>query len=194
MKTIKLKSLGLTGAEWIKRLEKKCKLSDYAKAILNSPDFKPAKKGTKYEITIVKVSDIGDKSYYTTKEIQKYASTKGYETTNAEVGCLLREVLRDKDIKALGVWYVTTFHTPIEAYGDPRFLGSDRFDEGDWLRTYWAGPDDDWSDHSAFAFGLPQVRTQSSEPENLPSDTQSLELRVSSIESDMEKIKKIINI
>jgi hypothetical protein len=66
---------------------------------------------------LVKISDIGSKSYYTTKEIREYASGKGYTPPSAEVACLLREKMSDRDIEALGVWYVVALHEPIKVGG-----------------------------------------------------------------------------
>jgi hypothetical protein len=45
----------------------------------------------------------------------------------------------------------------LEANGNPHLLNSNRNDEGDWLNTNWANPDNNWNDNGAFAFGLPQL-------------------------------------
>jgi len=153
-KTNSITTLGLTGSEWITRLEKKYKLSDYAKQVLNSPSFKLTKKS--YDIVIFTIKDIGDKLYYTTKEIEDYAFSKGYERLPVDAACVIREKFTDKDIEKLGLWYIVTMHESIEAYGGPHFLRADRDGGGGWLRTPWAYPGSFWYDFGAFAWSLPQ--------------------------------------
>ena len=48
------------------------------------------------------------------------------------------------------------FYT-FEVNGNPHFLGVNRNDDGRWLNTNWANPDNNWNDNGAFAWSLPQL-------------------------------------
>jgi len=180
---MKLTTLGLSGPQWIKRLEKKgYKISDYAKYIILSVDFKKArlKKGIEVNVNFVTVRDLG-KERATTQEIKDYARTQGYEIPTPEIALLLREAVSDEDIEALGGWYVAALHEPIkDSDGDPNVLFADRDGEGRWVNAGWDRPDGDWDAGGAFAFVVP-ASTSGISPS--PSEPLSLELRIEKIEA-----------
>lgn len=163
MKTLPVKTLGLTGPQWIMRLEKDgYRVSSYAKDVLNSPDYKPMKKGVQVELAFVSVKDMG-KEWATTAEIQAYAASKGYEMPTPEIALLVREAMSDADMEALGVWYVAVLHAPIkDADGDPRVLNADRGGGGRWVSACWGGPGRRWAARGAFAFLVPASSTETS--------------------------------
>ena len=45
----------------------------------------------------------------------------------------------------------------FEVDGNPRFLNANRNDDGRWLDTNWANPDDNWNDNGAFAWSFSQL-------------------------------------
>ena len=143
---------GTTGPEWIKRLKDKgfC-ISDYAKALLNSSDFKPT-SGITTEIAVLKGMLFSD-SERITKKIRAYADKQDLTTPNAEIACLVREQFTDKDIKAMGLYWVIIMHEPInDSDGGPRLFAVHRNDDGAWLDAFWDEPGHGWSHDYGFAF------------------------------------------
>lgn len=194
MKTITVKALGLTGPEWIERLEKnKYRLSSYAKDVLNSPDWERErmKKGEEVEVAFVSVKEMG-KSSATTKEIQEYAADKGYGIPKGELALLVGEAVSDKEIDKMGAWYIATLHSPIaDSGGDPLVLHSDRDGDGPWVGTYWDGPGGQWRGLGAFAFSVlakSALGTEEISSERL--ETESLEARVRALEEWRERVQQ----
>lgn len=146
---------GTTGPKWIKRLEKKgFRLSDYAKSVLRSPDFKPT-YGVTTEINILRGCLFEDRDRIT-KNIRDMALKRNLSTPNVEVGCLIRENFSDEDIEAMGLWWIVAMHEPIkDSDGDPYLLYAGRDNDGRWLRAYFDDPDDGWGRGSGFAFVIP---------------------------------------
>src|SRR3990167_9358199 len=132
---------GTTGPQWIERLEGKgFRLSDYAKSVLRSPDFKPT-SGVTTEIAILKGMLFADNDRIT-KKIRAEADKRKLTKSNAEVACLIRENFSDKEIEALGLWWIVAMHEPIkDSGGGPSLLGADGYDGGRWLvlktKTLW---------------------------------------------------------
>lgn len=197
MKTLKLTSNGLTGKSWTQELESKgCNVGMYAKQLLLSPDFKCSKKGTEYDIVIYDLEDLTDKDYITTKEVREKAQALGCKTPNAEIACLIRENMSDKEIKDMGMRYITVMHEPIEdSVRDPDLLCVNRNDDGRWLGTARDSSDFRWFRGAGFVFLAPQVGAQSSalgtssEPQTL-----TLESRVNALEELAERMIKALTI
>lgn len=153
---------GATGEQWIGRLESKgFRVSDCAKSILRSRDFKPTSVTT--EVAVLKgalftdneriTSNIRDKAY-------AGAFTKGRKLSdpNAELACLIREKFTDEEIEAMGLWRVVTMHEPIkDSYGGPLLLCAPRLGFGRGLYAYWDWPVGGWSRGGGFAFAFSQV-------------------------------------
>lgn len=177
----------LTGKQWIKRLEDKgYKISEYAKYILTSPDFKS--NPGEHKVEIIKSTDV--KECPTTREIREYANKKALYVPSPDLACAIRESVSDEDIKDMGLWYIITMHEPIkDSDGDPGLLLAGRGDDGRWLDAYWGKPDGGWGRDFGFAFVLSQVGTKDlvSKPS---SDTKSLELRVEKLEAWIESYTK----
>ena len=65
----------------------------------------------------------------------------------------VREVLSDKQMEELGIWYAAALHDPItDSDGNPNVLNTNRNDDGQWVNTYWDNPDNQWNDNGAFVF------------------------------------------
>lgn len=195
MKTITVTGTGLSGKEWIKRLEKKkYRIGTYARQLLDSPEYEKhrLKKGKKIEVQLVSVKDMG-KSVATTKEIQEYAASKGLEMPSAELALLIREAVSDTEMEAMGVWYIASLHEPIkDSDGNPSVLSVNRFDEGRWLYAYWGEPGDDWGDGGAFGFPLPASKSSALGSSALNLDTESLEARVKALEDFEKQVRSIL--
>jgi hypothetical protein len=151
---------GTTGPQWIERLKGKgFRLSDYAKSVLHSPDFKPT-SGVTTEIAILKSMLFKDCDRVTSN-IRDLAVQRKLTTPNAEVACLIRENFSDEDIEAMGLIWIVTMHEPIkDSGGGPRLLDAYRNDGGRWLDAYYDRHDRGWDRESGFAFVVSQVGPQ----------------------------------
>ena len=151
---------GTTGPQWIERLEGKgFRLSDYAKSVLRSPDFKPT-SGVTTEIAILKGMLFED-SNRITKKIRAEADKRKLTTPNAEVACLIRENFSDEDIEAMGLIWIVAMHEPIkDSDGGPSLLSADRDDGGRWLDADDGEPGRRWNRDRGFAFVVSQVGPQ----------------------------------
>ena len=151
---------GKTGEEWIKHLEDKgFRIGDYAKSMLRSKDFKPT-KGVTYEIAVLKGTLFEDNDRITSK-IRAEADKRKLTKPNAEVACLIREMFSDKELEAMGLWWIVAMHEPIkDSDGDPRLLLADRSDDGRRLFACYGSPGHGWSRGNGFAFVVSQVGPQ----------------------------------
>ena len=151
-------SYGLTGEEWIARLESKgfC-VGDYAKRVLRSKSFKPT-SGVIYKIAVLKGELFNDNERIT-KNIRKKAEDYKFSTPNAEVACLIREKFTDKELEAMGLHSIITMHEPIKDSDDnPKLLGACCGYYDPWLGTGYGNPDFKWGDCSGgFAFVVSQI-------------------------------------
>jgi len=157
-------SNGMTGSQWIEHFEKKgIQLSVWAKDILNSPDFKWT-NGVTTEVAVLK-GTLFTESDRVTSKIRAYANKFNLDKPNcklikpeAELGCLICDMLTDEEIKAMGLVWIIAFHEPImDSGGAPHLLGADCGDDGHWLSAYYGEPDDRWDRDSGFAFAVSQV-------------------------------------
>ena len=143
---------GTTGEDWIKRLEGNgFRVGDYAKQVLRSPDFKPT-NGVLTEVAVLKGTLFEDNDRVT-KKIRAEADKRKLTKPNAELACLIRELLADKEIEAMGLWYIVAMHEPINDFdGDPHLLCADRGGDGRRLNACGGGPLDEWCRDDGFAF------------------------------------------
>ena len=148
---------GTTGEQWIARLESKgFRVSDYAKSVLRSKSFKPT-SGVTYEIAVLKGEIFSDNERIT-KNIRKEAKNRKFSTPNAEVVCLIREKFSDKELEAMGLYWIVVMHEPIkDSDGGPRLLGANRNSDVSWLNTSYDNPGDKWDRGDGFVFVVPQV-------------------------------------
>lgn len=152
---------GTTGEDWIKRLEGNgFRVGDYAKQVLRSPDFKPT-NGVTTEVAVLKGMLFEDNDRIT-KKIRAEADKRKLSKPNAELACLIREKFTDKEIEAMGLWYIVAMHEPInDSDGDPCLLIADRDGDGRWLGAYYGRPDHGWDRDNGFAFAVSQISSQS---------------------------------
>ena len=155
-----VESDGTTGEDWIKRLEGHgFRVGDYAKQVLRTPSFKPT-SGVTTEVAVLKGMLFEDQSRITSK-IRAEADKRKLSKPNAELACLIREKFMDKEIEAMGLWYIVAMHEPInDSVGDPSLLYADRYGVGRWLNAYIGGPVSRWDRGNGFAFAVSQVSSQ----------------------------------
>ncbi|MBI2628249.1 MAG: hypothetical protein HYW71_02345 [Candidatus Niyogibacteria bacterium] len=151
---------GTTGEDWIKHLEGNgFHVGDYAKQVLRSPDFKPT-NGVTTKVAVLKGILFEDNGRIT-KKIRAEADKRKLSKPNAELACLIREKFTDKEIEAMGLWYIVAMHEPIsDSFGDPRLLDANRLDDGRWLNAFNVRPVNRWSRVHGFAFAVSQVSSQ----------------------------------
>jgi len=150
-------SNGMTGEQWIERLENKgFRVGPYAKQMLLSSDFKPT-CGVMTEVAVLK-GTVFQNNDRTTKKICAEADKRKFTAPNAEVACLIREKLTDKEIAVMGnmmMWYVVVMHEPInDSDGSPHFLDVNRDNGGRYLGTHDAWADRRWDFTCGFAFAV----------------------------------------
>jgi len=145
------------GDKWISRTETNGnRAGDYVKSVLRSKKFKPSVAGT-YEIVILKGSLFEDDDRIT-QNIRTKADEMKLVKPNADISCLIREQFTDKEIEAMGLWWIVTMHEPIEdSGGSPDLLAAFRDDGGRWLFACSVYPDGRWDREGGFAFLAPQV-------------------------------------
>jgi len=149
-----VKSDGTTGEGWITRFKSKgFRVGDYAKQVLRSPDFKST-KGMTTEVAVLKGMLFEDNDRIT-KKIRAEADKRKLSKPNAELACLIREKFTDKEIEAMGLWYIVAMHESInDSVGDPSLLGANRGSDVRWLSAYGDRPDSRWSRDYGFAFAV----------------------------------------
>lgn len=147
---------GTTGPQWIKRLKKKgFQTSDWARQVLNSPDFVPT-SGVTTEVTVLKGMLFEDADRIT-KNICAEASRRNLTKPNPEVACLVREAFSDEELEAMGLSWIVVMHEPIiDSDGDPGLLSMDG--GGRWLGAGYGGPDCRWSRDDGFAFVITKMQ------------------------------------
>lgn len=148
---------GTSGVDWVKRLEKKgFRVGDYAKQLLRSDDFKPT-NGVTYKVAVLKGMLFSDNDRITSK-VRAEATCHNLSVPNAEVACLIREKFTDKELVAMGLWWIIVMHEPIkDSGGGPRLLDVSRDNDGSWLDSYYDDPDCRWYREDGFAFVASQV-------------------------------------
>lgn len=139
---------GTTGEEWIDRLEKKSfLLSDNAKSVLRSKNFKPT-FGITYKIAVLK-GQLFDENECITKNIRKEAKKRKFSIPNAEVACLVMDKFSDKELEAIRLCWIIVIEISSVA--------PSLFNAGRGGVRYWNGPRSEWFCGSGFAFVESQV-------------------------------------
>ena len=103
-------SNGLTGGEWIKRLEGMgFRVDDYARNILySSKEFIPT-SGVTFEVEVLKGELFSD-DQRTTTDVLAEADKRNLEKPSPEIACLIRDKFTDEEIKAMGLWWLVVLH------------------------------------------------------------------------------------
>lgn len=122
---------GASGEEWISRLERKGLLvGDYAKILLHSKDFIPT-SGITYNLILLR----GKLS------LNNYRMAhRNFEEPNPEVICLIRDKFSDKELEAMGLYFIIEMNDLADySIEDPDIMISDRIDDPS-LEFYYDSP------------------------------------------------------
>lgn len=135
--------------------EEKIYISNYARSMLQKPEFTINSKSEKLNLIKLKVQDLGFPGSATTDEIYKRANELGLELCPPEVGPHLRlnyEKVFSRE-QAKGKYFRIAMKQITGLNGDPDGFDVNRSDDGKrWLSTYWAEPDDSWNPENEFIF------------------------------------------
>ncbi len=148
---------GTTGKDWITWFENNgIRVSEYARQVLCSRDFKPT-SGVTTEVGVLKGELFTDKDR-TTDKIRLKAVQSKMILPEAELACLIRRKFTDKDLEAMGLYWIVVMHEPInDSDGDPDLLSAFRGDDGRWLDAFYDYADFRWHRGNGFAFAVSQV-------------------------------------
>lgn len=116
MTYVKVVSHGWWGKKWIDYFESKdIHLSEYAKGVLRSPNFKYT-ENTIYTLAICRGMSFTDKGHITRK-IRTDAEKRGWLTPYPEIVCLLRCLFSDAELTKLGLWWISNMREQIRDSG-----------------------------------------------------------------------------
>jgi len=135
--------------------EEKIYISDFARSMLQKPEFTINSKSEKLNLIKLKVQDLGFPGSATTDEIYKRANELGLELCPPEVGPHLRlnyEKVFSKE-QAKGECFRIAMKQITDSHGYPGVFDVDRdVGGGRWLRDDWARPDGSWDPGREFVF------------------------------------------
>ena len=126
-------------------------ISDYAKSMMENPDFVPGKNREDATLVRLTVADLGFTSSATTDQIYKRAEELGLELCPPDTGPNYR--LKYKD-QPLSEWVRIGMKQITDSDGYPRVFNLGRNDGGLWLDDRWAGPDGAWDPGDEWCFRL----------------------------------------
>ncbi|MFC1731740.1 hypothetical protein ACFL6I_15590 [candidate division KSB1 bacterium] len=133
-------------------------MSDEARGVLRSPDFKPT-DGVTYKIAVLKGMHLADKNRIT-KKIRAEADKRGLSKPNTELACLIREKFTDEEFMSMDLWWLVTMHEPINGSdGYPRLLYAHPVRGGRWLDAHYGHPGNRLGSECGFAFTVSQVNS-----------------------------------
>jgi len=152
----------MSGQDWIKHFQVKgINIGHYVQMILIA-GFMPSKKGTVYNLVIVKGELFSDNNR-TTSKIRENAYLSGmYKPENVEIACLVREMFTDEEIEKMGLYWIVTMHEPVTISGRCSFLlGMDlrgRSSGKLWFNVYDDKSNNIWDRETGFVFKVPQTK------------------------------------
>lgn len=145
------------GGKDAKQLEKELikagfKISDYAKFMLNSEEFKTQKQTEPADLVRLQVRDLfNDNKNHTTEDIYKKAQDMGLELCPTEVGPHYRLQYKNQP---LNEWIRIAMKQIADPVGGPRVFYLGRHAVGVWLDYSWAEPANRWNPGDGFVFRL----------------------------------------
>lgn len=124
--TFTVTGLGLTGEEWVTRLEAGGhKMSDWTHDTLMQPDYDQNHRleaGKEYKVTLVFGKEISKDQERKNSNLKEFAcreigdqSVKGLK---GELALLIREKFSNAELKAMDIYYIAVLHEPIVGSSD----------------------------------------------------------------------------
>ena len=155
--------LYLTGAQEIERLEASgYRVGHYAGSVLRSvgEDGYDQKHlliaGHSYQVVIMPGNVITKDRDRTTGNLRIENLMFGYKKPLAGIVPRIRELVSDKKLEEMGLWYIAGLHDPIlDSNGRPCVLTASRHGYGRWVGASSGGAGGLWPGGGAFAFLVP---------------------------------------
>lgn len=138
-------------------------ISDYAKSMLNNPEFVPGENPEEATLIRLTVADLGFKTSATTDQIYERAQALGLELCPSDTGPHYRLKYQNQPS---GEWIRVGMKQITDSHGGQTLFELVRSDEGLRLIDGWARPDGEWRPDSQFVFRLPKPNTDKSVSEN----------------------------
>ncbi len=130
------------------------KISDYAKSMMDNPDFITGSIREEVRLVRLTVADLGFKSSATTDQIYERAQILGLELCPPDTGPNYRLQYKDQP---LNEWVRIGMKQITGSGGGPRVFLLARCDDGLWLFNNWAKPGDRWNPVSRLVFRFRKV-------------------------------------
>lgn len=166
--TFTVTGLGLTGAEWITRLEDdghgvsgRAHSMITARSMLTESDYDTNHRleaGKEYKVTLMFSKEVLKNSDRKTSKIQSFAISEFGEQSvtglKAELAFLIREKFTNDELKAMGIEDILVLHEPItDSDGEASILcSSRRLDGSSWVHARCGRSYQPWSFYCAFVF------------------------------------------
>ncbi len=150
---------GLTGIEWIARLEASGhKVTDWAEDILSQPDYDQNHRleaGKIETFALVLGLEIPKDSDRTTSTLQAIGvrdyGPQAVSDLRGELALLIREKFSIADLNEIDVGYIAVLHKPIlDSDGYPGVLFAYRLDDDSWVDANYGFPSHQWHAYGAF--------------------------------------------
>ena len=129
-------------------------ISDYAKSMMDNPDFTVGANREEAKLVRLMVADLGFKASATTDQIFERAQALGLELCPPDTGPNYR--LKYKD-QPLGEYVSIGMKQITDSGGNPSGFNLSRDDGGLWLDDDWAKPSNTWNPGSEFVFRFRKV-------------------------------------
>jgi hypothetical protein len=128
--------------------EKGNRIDDWAKKMMESKDFMPAKKAEKLDLVVLSVANLGFSSGATRQQIYDKAQELGLEIVPAEVGPQLRLQYEDQPMGE----YLLVGSEPLAVSGNLNVFDVYHYDNGRWLDHNSGHPDLHWNSNYRWVF------------------------------------------
>jgi hypothetical protein len=129
-------------------------ISDYAKSMMDNPDFITGTSREEVKLVRLTVADLGFKTSATTDQIYERAQALGLELCPPDTGPNYRLQYKDPP---LGEWVRIGMRQIAVSVGYPHVFHLARYDDGLWLGHDWAAPGDTWSPDNEFVFRFRKI-------------------------------------
>ncbi len=124
-------------------------ISDYAKSMMENPDFITGTNREEAKLVRLTVADLGFKTSATTDQIYERAQALGLELCPPDTGPNYRLQYKDQPLEE---WVRIGMKQITGQGGDPDVFGLVRYDDGLWLYSGWALPGNAWNPGNGFVF------------------------------------------
>lgn len=186
MNTLKIQIGGMNEEKYLTAFEEAdIYVSDWAKDLISKIEFQKEKETL--DVEIVTMGELGFPEGASRKDIYERAKEKGYGLLPAEVALAFRLAYKESKLYQ---WNLIGIEPISVSDGGQRVFFVAHDDDGLWLDGSDGGPGSMWGPGDRWVFA--RRKYQKLDATIFSTDLDTLTLRISSLESDMEKIKKFL--